>query len=147
MLAHTTNPTPETRESRNGNPLTNSRISEIILAGADSGMTLAMIAHLSHQYKHDGRWLTWICSTQVGRSALAQYNFDLNGLRILIPTANYGVSDLMHKALRAGTSHTVVAYSTDTTLDMNSTSLTTSAHQGDCSGLIIHPQTKECLKW
>lgn len=121
-----------------------SKVSEIILAGNNpqGDLTYAMLAHLSHQHKaddHEGRWLTWICPMLVSREALAQFNFDVMGLRILHPKREADIPQLMQDALNAGTSHTVVAHCQGISSKLFPW-LENAAHSGDSSALIIRPQ-------
>lgn len=121
-----------------------SKISEVILAGNNpqADLTFAMLAHLSHQHKsaeHQGRWLTWICPMLVSREALAQFNFDVMGLRILHPKTEAQIPQLMQDALNAGTSHTVVAHCQGISSKLFPW-LENAAYAGDSAGLIIRPQ-------
>jgi cell division inhibitor SulA len=96
------------------------RIGEILLSDSlgashpQNYMTLAMLAHLSHEHKkpsQHSRWLTWICCQSVSKTALMQFDFDLEGLRILHPKNTDSFFNLFQLALKAGTSHTVVLHS------------------------------------
>lgn len=121
-------------------------VSEIILAnGASASLTFAMLAHLSHQYKSDlsqpesGRWLTWLCPQNIGKSALQQFHFDALGVRVLHPKNYDDIPSLMYKALAAGNSHTVVAHCEGIESDM-APWLEAAALEGNSKGLIIRPQ-------
>ncbi len=121
----------------------NCRISEVILAGnaAQANLTLAMLAHLSHQYKTSqqaDRWLTWICPIQVGKEALANFDFDVLGMRILHPKHEGQIPELMQAALNAGTSHTVAVQCTGFSHKLYPW-LEQAADHGMCDGIIIRP--------
>jgi cell division inhibitor SulA len=120
------------------------KISEIILAGKNphADLTLAMLAHLSHAYKfgaEKNRWLTWICPMHISKQALTHFNFDLLGLRILHPKTEAQIPQLMHHALNAGTSHTVVAHCQKISSKLFPW-LEIAACKGDSTGLFIRPQ-------
>lgn len=123
---------------------TSSRLSEVILAGnsTQANLTLAMLAHLSHQHKavaQANRWLTWICPMQVGKEALETFDFDVLGMRILHPKSESQIPTLMQAALNAGTSHTVAVQCTGFSSKLYPW-LEQAATSGECDGLIIRPQ-------
>lgn len=115
-------------------------VSEIIVSsGGHEGLTLAMLAHLSHAYKtpaHHNRWLTWVCPMQLSKEALAQFNFDVLGMRILHPKSQEDALKLFRSALAAGTSHTVVIHGQGFSAKYIPW-LNNAAAVGSCSGLII----------
>ena len=122
---------------------TGSRISEVIIASnaTQANLTLAMLAHLSHQYKtpqQANRWLTWICPIQMGKSALANFDFDVLGMRILHPKEESQIPKLMQAALNAGTSHTVAVQCTGFSHKLYPW-LEQAADNGMSDGLIIRP--------
>lgn len=128
-----------TFSSAQSNPAHNG-ISEIIVSsGTHAGLTFAMLAHLSHAYKtdeHRNRWLTWVCPMHIGKEALAQFNFDVLGMRILHPKSAEDALKLFRDALAAGTSHTVVAHGQGFSSKYMPW-LSNAAAAGECSGLII----------
>lgn len=141
LTAHAITPSTQAASSASANP---SRISEIILAGNNpqGDLTFAMLAHLSHQYKQaaeQGRWLTWICPMNIGKAALAEFNFDVLGLRILHPKSESQIPELMRHALNTGTSHTVVVHCQRFSSKLLPW-LENAATKGHCQGLIIRPQ-------
>ena len=144
MLALTAHAMPPSTQSFTQAGTNLSRISEVILAGSNpqGDLTFAMIAHLSHQYKQaveQGRWLTWICPMNIGKAALAAFNFDVLGLRILHPKSESQIPELMRHALNTGTSHTVVVHCQGFSSKLLPW-LENAAAKGPCHGLIIRPQ-------
>ena len=75
----------------------------------------------------------------ISREALAQFNFDVMGLRILHPKREADIPQLMQDALNAVTSHTVVAHCQGFSSKLFPW-LENAAYAGDCSALIIRPQ-------
>lgn len=119
---------------------TPSGISEIILSsGTHAKLTFAMLAHLSHAHKtveHQNRWLTWVCPLHIGKEALAQFNFDVLGMRILHPKSPEDALKLFRDALAAGTSHTVVVHGQGFSSKYLPW-LNNAATIGHCAGLVI----------
>jgi len=124
-------------------PAVGGSVTELVLtrhAPEQAALLLPMIAWLSN---HNGdRWITWITSSRMTRSFLAEFGINTQRLRLIHCSDDEEALWISWEALAAGNSHTVIA-SPGKLNDRQFSQLESAALQGQCQGILIRERHDE----
>ncbi|MYM62125.1 SulA-like leucine-rich domain-containing protein [Pseudomaricurvus sp. HS19] len=98
----------QTARSTKADALPYGGISELFLTERSPELSLLLMPLLAHLSRDDCRWITWIGPSRANRQLLEAYGVDIRRVRF-VTTKGDDQRWMLWEALRAGTSHTVIA--------------------------------------
>ncbi len=114
-------------------------ISELFLTERSPELSVLLMPLLAHLSRDDCRWITWIGPSRANRQLLEEYGVDIRRVRFVTTTTGEDQRWMVWEALRAGTSHTVIADGSALS-EEDITQLDQAAQKGNSRALLIRRQ-------